>query len=234
MIAANNKAVVLAAVKQLIGERNPDVIDTYVHDGYIQHSPMVKDGKAGLLEALQQLKKMPAPPAAATSPVVRTIGEGDFVMLHMDVAFMGKKMAIVDLYRLEGGKLAEHWDASQEQPEYAAGDITMTGGTAVIEDLTQTVENKRLVAAFFRQPAAALLAPDFVSHDPMANLLEERLTVHRILGEGNFVMVQSSGVRDGVKMVVYDICRIKTNLLAEHWRVTQAVPAVMPHQNGMI
>jgi len=176
---------------------------------------------------------MPAPPASATSPVVRSIEDGDFVMIHMDVAFMGKRMAIVDLYRLEGGKLAEHWDAIQEQPE----GVSITQGTAAIEDLEQTGENKQLLATFFRRPDAVMLAPDFVSHDPLyagPAFFKGQLTVHRILGEGNFVMVQCSGERNGVNMVVYDIFRIKNHLPAEHWREGQAIPLVMPQENGMI
>lgn len=231
MTPANNKAIVLAAFKHLIGERNPDVIDTYLHDSYIQHSPMVKDGKAGLLEALMHLKKMPPPRAGGKSPIVRTIADGDFVMVHMDVAFMGKKMAIVDLYRLEGGKLAEHWDATQEQPVYAPGDITMTGGTDIIADRELTATNKQLVAAFFQQPDATFLAPDYVTHGSSEFLA---VVVHRIIGEGNFVMVQSSGTPGGVWTVIYDIFRIANHLLAEHWRVAQAIPAILPHGNGML
>lgn len=240
MTAINNKAIVLAAFKHLIGERNPDVIDTYLHDSYIQHSPMVKDGKAGLLEALHHLQKMPPPPANSPSPVVRTIADGDYVMVHMDVAFMGKKMAIVDLYRLEEGKLAEHWDATQEQPVYAPGEVTMTGGTTIISDLGKTVENKAQVADFFRHPEASFLSPDYLTHDPLQFRLDKQLaeqgpmTVHRIIGEGDFVLVQSSGERGGIPAVFYDICRMKNNLLAEHWRVMQVIPAVLPHLNGMI
>jgi predicted SnoaL-like aldol condensation-catalyzing enzyme len=230
MTAVNNKAIVLAAFKYLIGERNPDVIDTYMHDSYIQHSPMVKDGKAGLLEALQHLKQLPPPPANSTSPIVRTIADGDYVMVHMDVAFMGKKMAIVDLYRLEEGKLAEHWDATQEQP--AAGNLT--GGAAVISDVALTSAHKMLVAEFFRHPAASFLAANYVTHDPLQFRLDSPLTVHRIIGEGNFVGVQSSGELDGRPAVFYDICRVENQLLAEHWRVAQVIPAVLPHGNGMI
>jgi len=240
MTTVNNKAIVLAAIKHLIGERNPEVIDTYLHDSYIQHSPMVKDGKAGLLEALHHLQKMPPPPANSPSPVVRTIADGDYVMVHMDVAFMGKKMAIVDLYRLEGGKLAEHWDATQEQPVYAPGEVTMTGGTTVISDLGKTVENKTQVADFFRHPDPSFLAPDYLTHDPSSFRLDKLLTeqgameVHRVIGEGDFVLVQSSGELGGVPAVFYDICRMKNNLLAEHWRVMQGIPATLPHLNGMI
>lgn len=240
MTTTDNKAIVLAAFKHLIGERNPDVIDTYLHDSYIQHSPMVKDGKAGLLEALQHLKKMPPPPVNSQSPVVRTIADGDYVMVHMDVAFMGKKMAIVDLYRLEEGKLAEHWDATQEQPIYAPGDVTMTGGTTTIRDIGKTGENKTLVADFFRHPHAVFLAPDYITHDPLQFRLDKQLAeqgpvmVHRIIGEGDFVLVQWTGKRGEVSAVFYDICRLENNLLTEHWRVTQVIPAVLPHANGMI
>ncbi|MET3879729.1 nuclear transport factor 2 family protein [Chitinophaga sp. OAE865] len=217
-MSSYNKAIVLAALKHLIGERNTSVIDTYVHDSYIQHSPMVKDGKAGLLEAVEQLKQYPAP-ASARSPVVRTIADGNYVMLHMDVAFMGKNVAVVDLYRLENGKLAEHWDATQEN--------AVTEGAAEIRDLHLTASNKAIIAQYFRQPDKALLQPGYQSHSPLPS---QDVEVHRVIGEGNFVMVQSSTAA----AVYYDIFRLENSLLAEHWQVRQAIPATIPHNNGMI
>ncbi|MBO9728480.1 MAG: nuclear transport factor 2 family protein [Chitinophaga sp.] len=229
MTIINNRAIVLAAVKQLIGERNADAVDIFLHENYIQHSPQVKDGRAGLREAISQLKQLPAPPAGQASPIVRTIAEGDYVMLHMDIAFMGRKMAVVDLYRLEAGKLAEHWEATQEQPVGGS----LTSGTSTITAIDQTAENKQLMQRFFDQPDRALLAPDYVNHDVMPFFPQER-TVHRIIGEGNFVLVQSSGILDGQPAVFYDICRVTQHLVAEHWRVAQKVPSVLPHTNGMI
>lgn len=224
MSSISNKAIVLAAFRRLIGERNTSVIDTYFHDSYVQHSPMVKDGKAGLLEALEHLKQQPAP-AEGKSPVVRTIEDGDYVMLHMDVAFMGKNVAIVDLYRLEEGKLAEHWDAMQEQPQKGA----ITEGATEVTDWDLTATNKAIVEQYFREPGAALLSPDYHSHNGNSPGLEAR-RVHRIIGEGNFVVVQSSAA----DVVCYDIYRLQEGLLAEHWQVAQAIPARMPHSNGMI
>jgi predicted SnoaL-like aldol condensation-catalyzing enzyme len=223
MTSSNNRATVLAALKHLIGERNTAVIDTYVHDSYIQHSPQVMDGKAGLLEALNHLKQLPPPPPSAASPVVRTIADGDYVMLHMNIAFMGKKLAVVDLYRLEDGKLAEHWDATQEQ----LFDVDLTAGASVVEDLELTAVNKDVVRRFFHDRDARLFAADFISHSAS---LPTRGQVHRILGEGNFVMVQLSRG----DAVFYDIWRLKDQLLAEHWQVAQVIPVAMPHGNGMI
>lgn len=204
MSSISNRAIVLAALKHLIGERNTAVIDTYLHDSYIQHSATVKDGKAGLLEALEQLKQLPAP-AGAKSPVVRTIEDSDYVMLHLDVAFMGKNVAVVDLYRLENGKLAEHWDATQEN--------AVTEGTTEITDLHLTAFNKAAIARY---------VPSAYAGEPVQ--------VHRIIGEGNFVMVQASTP----KAVHYDIYRLQDGLPAEHWQVTQAIPVHLPHNNGMI
>lgn len=218
MSSISNRAIVLAALKHLIGERNTNVIDTYVHDTYIQHSATVKDGKAGLLEALEQLKQLPAP-AEAKSPVVRTIEDGDYVMLHLDVAFMGKNVAVVDLYRLGDGKLAEHWDAMQEN--------AITEGETEITDLHLTAFNKEVIARYLREPDATLLRPDSLLHSVYA---DEPVQVHRIIGEGNFVMVQAS--TPGA--VHYDIYRLQNGLVAGHWRVTQAIPAHLPHNNDMI
>lgn len=229
MTIINNRGIVLAAVKALIGERNADAVDIFLPENYIQHSPQVKDGKEGLREAIHQMKQLPPAPAGQVFPIVRTIAEGDYVMLHMDIAFMGRKMAIVDLYRLEAGKLAEHWDATQEQP---AGS-NVTDGTSVVTGIASTAENKQWAQRFFDQPDAALLAADYVNHD-VVPFSPQQQTVHRIIGEGNFVMVQSSGMLDDQPAVFYDICRVENCLLAEHWRVAQVVPAVLPHTNGMI
>lgn len=207
MLSISNKAVVLAALKHLIGERNTSVIDTYLPDSYIQHSATVKDGKAGLLEALEQLKQLPAP-ASDKNPVVRTIEDGDYVMLHLDVAFMGKNVAVVDLYRLENGKLAEHWDATQENAS--------TEGGSEITDLHLTSSNKTAIARYVQESRASYEG--------------EPIKVHRIIGEGNFVMVQAS--TSGA--VHYDIYRLQDGQPAEHWQVTQAIPAHLPHNNGMI
>ncbi|NLR59308.1 SnoaL-like domain-containing protein [Chitinophaga polysaccharea] len=216
MTTANNKAMVLAAVKQLIGERNPQAVDTYVHDDYIQHSPQVKGGKAGLKAALEQLRQLPAP-GRQESPIVMVIAEDDYVLLLMQLTFMGKRLAIADLYRVVDGKLAEHWDATQEQA------ITMV--IPGVEELGVPAVNKAIVREFFRSADGALVAPgyggplDFGGH-----------TLHRMVAEGALVMVQSSC--NGA--VFYDIFRLKDQLLASHWRVSQVIPAVMPHENGMV
>ena len=103
--------------RYIIRDLRIDLLDEYVHDDYIQHSSMLPDGKAGLLKALTYLKAMPKPVEAGPSPVVRMIAEGDLVMAHLDVTFMGKRRAIIDIFRFKDGKVIEHWDVQQVVPE---------------------------------------------------------------------------------------------------------------------
>lgn len=208
--------MVLAAVKQLIGERNPDAVDTYVHDDYIQHSPQVKGGKAGLKAALQQLRQLPAP-EQRESPIVVVMAEDDYVLLLMQLSFMGKRLAIADLYRVADGKLAEHWDASQEQ----ATTLVIPG----VAEPGVPVENKAVVRQFFENVDIALLGPGYAGPRDFHGHI-----IHRMVAEGALVMVQSTC--NGA--VFYDIFRLKDQLLVGHWRVSQEIPAEMPHENGMV
>ena len=113
----SNKEILTDMYRHIIRDLRIDLLDEYVHDDYIQHSPMLPDGKAGLLKALTYLKAMPKPPEAGRSPVVRMIAEGDLVMAHLDVTFMGKRRAVIDIFRFKDGKVTEHWDVQQDVPD---------------------------------------------------------------------------------------------------------------------
>ncbi len=233
--------------KHLIGQCDTSLVDTYISDGYIQHSPSVKDGKAGIIEALEILKKMPRN-SNAPSPIIRTIADGDLVAVQLQLAFMGKQLAVVDIFRLQDGKLAEHWDATQQLP---ADMPVITNGAITAQPFVDTNESRTLVEDFYKQlidkneaGAAKYLAEGYIKHyrginDKYDDFLAERmqvedLTVCRILAEGNFAVVQTKGVKENAPLVFYDIFNISDNRIVEHWGVQQQIPATMPHANGMI
>jgi len=103
--------------RQMIGARDLTLIDTFISDHYKQHSPLLKDGKAGLAAALEQLKQLPA--QAGASPVICVIADGDYVALLLDINLMGKQLLVTDLFRLEDGLIVEHWDAAREKHDTA-------------------------------------------------------------------------------------------------------------------
>ena len=250
----SNKTIVLDFYKNVIGQRDTSLIDAYVSDVYIQHSPLVKDGKEGLLEAISYLKQMPETREKG-SPVKRVLEDQNYVMVHLDIVFMGKRKAVIDLFRLEQGKLAEHWDAVQDYQGQDSDKASLTGGSATVNGVNLTNKNKSLVKRFFHEVTNnqstdvknSFLSPDYIEHDPEVTKATGRLGLylshrpghsrkkaHKIIGEGNFVMVQSEGLKNNHPFVFYDIVRVENNQIIEHWSVAQAIPDAMAHKNGMI
>jgi predicted SnoaL-like aldol condensation-catalyzing enzyme len=240
METKSNKTIVLECYRKIIRDLDLSIIDDYIMEDYIQHSPTVKDGKAGLLEMLHFLKSLPQPKEHGPSPIIRTIAEGDLVAVHLDVQFMGKRVAVVDLFRLQDGKIAEHWDTSKMQPENQDGLVTMTNGTAVIDDEADSTANKKLIDQFYQEGFGKnnvrCLAEDYLDHDPDGDLLKRsgyHAKVHRLIAEGDFVVAQCEFIGESDRYAHYDIFRIVEGKIAEHWSVEQEVPQTMAHNNGM-
>jgi len=225
----SNKTLVLDLYKKVIKERNGDLIDTYISDDYIQHSPSMKDGKAGLREAVEYLKLMPKP-KEDKSPIILAIEDGDYVMLLLDLSFMGKHLAVADLFRVHNAKIVEHWDAVQD----ITGASVIVPDFNVIEgrDLGEIERNETLVRSLFN--GSVLNNAD--DNREFSDSLHQRnpAKLHRILSIGNIVGVQSEGIRSGKPFVFYDFLSITDSRITKHWSVEQEIPATLGHNNGMI
>ena len=91
----------------------------YLGPHYIQHNPTAPDGAEGLKGFIEFLRaKFPD----SRSEIKRAFADGDYVILHVhSVREPGTRgRAIVDIFRLENGKVVEHWDVIQDIPEKAA------------------------------------------------------------------------------------------------------------------
>ena len=204
----SNKKLVLDFYKKVIGERNADLIDHYVNDQYIQHSPSLKDGKAGLREAIEYLKLLPKSPEQK-SPIVLAIAEGDYVMLLLDLNFMGKHLCVADLFKIIDGMIVEHWDA--------------------IQDISST---ELKVPLFDVDTNAALSDVDKTLVEKHPDLRRDK--IHRITVEGNVAGVQSEIDKSGKRYACYDFLKIIDSKIVQSWRVEQAIPENMTNSNGML
>jgi predicted SnoaL-like aldol condensation-catalyzing enzyme len=117
--AEANKAAVLAFHAALTDTKDFATAEKYLAPDYKQHNPTLRDGAAGIKGLIDFFReKLPD----ARSEIKHVWTDGDYVILH--VHFIGvpgtSGRAIADIYRMQDGKIAEHWDVVQDVPATAA------------------------------------------------------------------------------------------------------------------
>jgi predicted SnoaL-like aldol condensation-catalyzing enzyme len=118
------KATVLAFYETALNQRDADGAVQYVGSQYRQHNPLVADDYSGLRKYLAWIQEnFPK----SHSEILRVFVDGDYVLLHVHrVRTPGTRGdAIVDIFRLQDGKIVEHWDVIQPIPETSANANTM-------------------------------------------------------------------------------------------------------------
>ena len=115
---ANIKAV-LELYEKALNQHDFEGSTQYLGPRYVQHNPFAEDGPEGLKKFIEWRKQnLPN----AKSVIKRAFADGDYVILHVHSVREKdtRGRAIVDIFRLENGKIVEHWDVVQEIPEKAA------------------------------------------------------------------------------------------------------------------
>lgn len=104
-----NKEIVLKAMNELFHEKDSTAIERYWHENYQQHNPSMGNGHEGLRDLLPVLEA-----GFHWKPGI-VVEENDIVITHSLVYGWGPTpVIVVDIFRMEGGKIAEHWDVVQE------------------------------------------------------------------------------------------------------------------------
>ena len=112
---SENKALVQGFVDDvLLGKNSGKLKDYVVLENYLQHNPDIADGFSSVIKTLERF-------AAEGTPLVykrhhMLLGEGNFVLSVSDGEFLNKSASFYDLFRVEDGKIVEHWDTIEMMP----------------------------------------------------------------------------------------------------------------------
>jgi predicted SnoaL-like aldol condensation-catalyzing enzyme len=105
---ARNKTLVLEAFEALFNRRDLDAAERYWSPDYVQHSAGIGPGRDGLVALVRSVHRQYESALA--------VAEGNYVMVHGRFSGGGRPTRIVvDILRIEDGRLAEHWDVMQDE-----------------------------------------------------------------------------------------------------------------------
>ena len=251
---AENKAIAIEAVNATLGAGNADAVDQYFAPSYIQHNPDVPNGTDGLKGVISMLNAN----GNFKADFVRVIADGDLVAFHGRYEGFGPKpMIAFDVFRLEEGKIVEHWDNLIEEAAPNPSGHTQIDGATETTDLDKTEANKAKVEEFVTKALVThekiaftdyINPTNYVQHNPMvADGLEgfgafmgemaakgismTYSEVHQVMGEGNFVLTMSDGAIGDQPQAFYDLFRLEDGLIVEHWDVISPMPTADAQHN---
>ncbi len=252
----DSKEIVLKALRGALVDRDVDAVRRYWSEEYLQHSPMQQSGRKPIEDWVAQL----ATNDRFRWESARVLAQGDFVVAHSRfTGFMDSPVIAFNLFRVSGGRLAEHWEAVQPEVTDTASGQGMLDGPTKIEDLDKTQQNDALVRRFLDQVLVKgrfdtlgdyFDGDAYIQHNPqvpdglsgLGKALEAMAaqgqvmtfrTVHRVVAEGNFVFSMSEGSVGDAPFQFFDLFRIEDGVIAEHWDVMAPIPAELPHENGV-
>lgn len=216
-MSAENKELVTHFYEELFSHGNLEVIDKFVGNTYTNHNPQGVDGPEGLKKFISYFR--------ATYPnlqktTYRVLAEGDLVLLHSSSAPEpgAPAQVVVDIFRVEDGKIVEHWDVIQPVPGTSVNGHDMFSTLSVPADnapdpAAPTAESKRVVETLLREVTVErdltafdrYAADPFYEHNPQhadgvaaskelfastfAAHPELTINVKRVIGEGDYVAV---------------------------------------------
>ncbi|WP_170387868.1 nuclear transport factor 2 family protein [Ruegeria atlantica] len=242
------KEIALSEMESLFKTFDQEAATRLIAEDLIQHNQHVPNGAAPLVGLIPQLKE-----SGISATTHRLIAEGNLVVAHNEYKnaqiFGGDHLAAFDVFRVEGGKVVEHWDnITAVTPPNPSG-RTQFDGTTEIADLEKTAENKDVVDGFLhdviygnaREKITDYISTEtYIQHNSnVADGLDglqaaikamkaagKSMTyekTHMIVAEGNFVFTASEGQFMNEHSTFFDLFRVEDGKIVEHWDVIQPI-----------
>ena len=241
-------------------QNDPATMRQLANDNYIQHNPFIPTGVEPFIQMLPVLQENGT--TAENIRMFRD-GNYVFMhnVWRKAKPFGADEMVSFDIIRLDdNGKVAEHWDAMTPLIKETANGRTQTDGPAEATAPDKTEENKVLAKSLVEDILMGnnpdkitdyISSEHYHQHNPgikdgLSGIIEavEYLTsqnnmfrytkIHKVLGEGDFVLTVSEGEWNDTTNVFYDLFRMENGKAVEHWDVIQPVPTEgLANDNGM-
>ncbi|OZV68714.1 hypothetical protein CA834_08005 [Winogradskyella aurantia] len=227
---------------------------------YIQHNPFLPTGLEPFIQMLPVLQENGT---TAENIRMFQDGNYVFMhnIWRNAKPFGADEMVSFDIIRIdENGKVAEHWDAMTPLVKETVNGRTQTDGPTDVRDLDKTEANKALAKALVEDVLMGknpnkitdyISAETYHQHNPdikdglqgiveaveylsSQNNMFQYTKIHKVLGQGNFVLTVSEGNWNNTNNVFYDLFRIDNDKIVEHWDVIQPIPTEgLANDNGM-
>jgi predicted SnoaL-like aldol condensation-catalyzing enzyme len=114
-LTRRNKDLVRDFYTTVLIDRDLDAAPRFLRPDYIQHNPQAPTDLKGFMDAFRARFAQPLPPDYKRD-LLNVIGENDMVVIYVRQSWIGHEgqhhQALgFDMFRLQDGKIAEHWDA---------------------------------------------------------------------------------------------------------------------------
>jgi len=224
---------------------DPDAVSVVNEGKYIQHNPQTHEGSEGLAVLFKRLSE--------TSPhvnIVRIFEDGDFVFAHTEYDFSTRNIGF-EIFRFENNQAVEHWDNIQKRKGPNSSGHTMVDGITEVTDHEITEKNRLVIQSFVENVLIQgqldklndyINQNQYTEHNPglgddltglrvnLSTSSQDNLNYinydkcHHILAEGNFVMSVCEGHANQAPTSFFDLYRLKSGMIIEHWDTTESIP----------
>ncbi len=255
-----NKKEIVGTFLGAVLQNDPVTMRELANADYIQHNPFIPTGLEPFIQMLPILKENGT---TAENIRMFQDGNFVFMhnIWRNAKPFGAEEMVSFDIIRLDdNGKVAEHWDAMTPLVKETASGRTQTDGPVAATELDKTESNKALAKSMVedilmgKNPgkiADYISSEKYHQHNPgikdglsgiigaveyltTQNNMFRYTKIHKVLGEGNFVLTVSEGEWNGTTNVFYDLLRFEDGKAVEHWDVIQEIPTEgLANDNGM-
>ncbi|MDX7991687.1 nuclear transport factor 2 family protein [Xenorhabdus littoralis] len=236
--------LVSCAHHELFTEHDVGALERYFAPDFIEHSPLVKEGLAGLRELVQSHPEL-------HHEAYRVLEDGELVAIHGRFTGLDDQPLIgFDLYRVADGLIVEHWDGLVPQAAPNASGRTQLDGPTEAGHSPEREKNRELVLNFFTRTLIEGHYDEFENytngegfrqHSPdipdgtaaviafLKQLKDEGqglhyAKIHRTVADGQFVLTHSEGSIAGVCHSYFELWRIENGKVAELWDAITPVP----------